>query len=111
MNLPRLRFATNVILPSLAFVYWHKKTDTSNELLLNCMTLVGSITGQIFFGWLGDRYGRTRFYGVELGIVIFSTIGVASVSVGYSGNMNILAWLAVWRFIMGVFNMAYVYKA
>jgi MFS family permease len=66
------------------------------------MTLAGSIAGQLLFGWLGDRYGRTRLYGIELAIVIFSTIGVASVSGGYLSNMSILAWLSVWRFVMGV---------
>ncbi|KAF2468446.1 phosphate transporter [Lindgomyces ingoldianus] len=95
-------FATNVILPSLAFVYWPNERSTWRELLVNSMTLAGSIVGQVFFGWLGDRFGRTRLYGIELAIVIFSTIGVASVSSGYLENMSILGWLSIWRFVMGV---------
>ncbi|KAF2259816.1 MFS general substrate transporter [Lojkania enalia] len=94
-------FATNVILPSLAFVYWPDERSTWRELLVNSMTLVGSMVGQVLFGWLGDRFGRTRLYGIELAIVIFSTIGVASVSKGVD-NMSILGWLLVWRFVMGI---------
>ena len=60
------------------------------------------MVGQVSFGWLADRFGRTRLYGIELAIVIFSTIGVASVSTGNGHNMNILGWLSVWRFLMGV---------
>ena len=66
------------------------------------MTLAGSMVGQVFFGWLGDRFGRTRLYGIELAIVIFSTIGVASASTGYLNDMSILGWLSVWRFVMGL---------
>ena len=71
-------------------------------MLINFMTLAGSMVGQVFFDWLGDRFRRTRLYGIELAIVIFSTIGVASVSTGHLNNMSVLGWLLVWRFVMGV---------
>lgn len=66
------------------------------------MTLGGSVVGQILFGVLADVKGRTSLYGIELVIVIFSTIGVASASSGVRDNMSILAWLVVWRFVMGL---------
>lgn len=59
------------------------------------------MVGQLLFGVLADKFGRTRLYGVELVIVIFSTLGVASASEGVN-SMNFLAWLLVWRFMMGV---------
>jgi len=86
----------------LAYVYWRDDTSPWRETLINAMTLAGSIVGQLLFGWLADRFGRTRLYGIELVIVIFSTIGVASASTGYGNDMAILAWFSVWRFIMGV---------
>jgi PHS family inorganic phosphate transporter-like MFS transporter len=94
-------FSTNVILPSLAFVYWTEDVSTWRETVINAMTLLGSIVGMILFGYLADKYGRTRLYGVELVIVIFSTIGVASCSTGFK-DMNVLGWISVWRFVMGV---------
>jgi MFS family permease len=46
--------------------------------------------GQLLFGYLADRYGRTRLYGIELVLVIVSTIGVATTSNGY-GDISFLA--------------------
>jgi len=47
-------FATNAILPSLAFVYWPEETNGWREALINCMTLGGSLIGQLLFGYLAD---------------------------------------------------------
>ena len=57
--------------------------------------------GQLLFGFLADFYGRTRLYGIELVVVIVSTIGVATSSFGYN-DMNFLGLLAWWRFVMGI---------
>lgn len=94
-------FTFNVIINALYFVYWPGEDDTQKEFLINMTTLVGSIVGQIAFGVFADKFGRTRLYGVELVIVIFSTLGVASSSRG-EGSMDILAWLLAWRFMMGI---------
>ncbi|MCJ1357838.1 MAG: hypothetical protein MMC33_007834 [Icmadophila ericetorum] len=95
-------FVTNVILPATAFIYWNKEIDTSRETLINCITLAGSIVGQLGFGYLGDRVGRTRLYGIELVVVIFSTIAIGSGSTGYHGTLSFVGWLAAWRFMLGV---------
>lgn len=52
-----------------------------------------SVCGQLAFGYLADRYGRTRLYGIELVLVIVSTIGVATTSTGM-GGMSFLALFA-----------------
>jgi PHS family inorganic phosphate transporter-like MFS transporter len=83
-------------------VYWQDDINTWRETVINVTTLVGSILGQILFGYLADRYGRTRLYGIELVIVIFSTIGVASSTTGVGKDMAILGWLSSWRLLMGV---------
>ncbi|KAF2668632.1 phosphate transporter [Microthyrium microscopicum] len=94
-------FATNTTLPSIAYVFWPNELKTGRDTLINAMTILGSILGQIAFGYFADKYGRTRLYGLELIIVVFSTIGVASCSTGYS-DMSVLGWLCVWRFVMGI---------
>jgi PHS family inorganic phosphate transporter-like MFS transporter len=59
---------------------------------------VSSVLGQLLFGYLADRYGRTRLYGIELVLVIVSTIGVATTSNGY-GDISFLALFTwVWSY-------------
>lgn len=53
------------------------------------------------FGFLADYYGRTRLYGIELVLVIVSTIGVATSSHGYN-DMSFLGLFIWWRFVMGI---------
>jgi PHS family inorganic phosphate transporter-like MFS transporter len=89
-------------MPSLAFVFWQADQKTWREDLINGLTLLGAVIGMIVFGYLADRFGRTRLYGVELVIVIFSTIGIASSNTGVGSDMAILGWLCVWRFTMGI---------
>lgn len=50
-------FATNVILPSLEFLYWPDVCydEQWRETLINCATLGGSLLGQLIFGYLADR--------------------------------------------------------
>lgn len=93
-------FSTNVILASVAFVYYPDGRQWPS-LLINLFTLLGSVIGQLLFGFLADWYGRTRLYGIELVLVIVSTIGVATSSHGY-GDLSFLALFIWWRFVMGV---------
>lgn len=87
-------FSTNVILASIAFVYWPSHGSRWQGLLINFFTLLGSVIGQLLFGFLADFYGRTRLYGIELVLVIVSTIGVATSSYGFD-DMSFLG-LFIW---------------
>jgi PHS family inorganic phosphate transporter-like MFS transporter len=75
-------FASNIILPCLAFVYWGSEHEANIEITTNALTLTGSTIGQLLFGFLADKYGRQCLYGVELMIVIMATIGL----VGFPTN-------------------------
>ncbi|KAF4813875.1 Repressible high-affinity phosphate permease [Colletotrichum siamense] len=94
-------FSTNVILASIAFVYWPSHGSRWQGLLINFFTLLGSVIGQLLFGFLADFYGRTRLYGIELVLVIVSTIGVATSSYGFD-DMSFLGLFIWWRFVMGI---------
>ncbi|KAJ5820319.1 major facilitator superfamily domain-containing protein [Penicillium riverlandense] len=95
-------FATNVILPILAFLYWPNQTNRQPELYINVATLAGSAFGQLLFGWLTDRLGRRKLYGLELVLVIFATLGMSQASTGMHKNMDILSWIAFYRFFLGM---------
>jgi MFS family permease len=51
------------------------------------MTLAESV-GQLAFGHLADRFGRTKLYGVEVPIVTLSTIAISVSSTGAEGSMS-----------------------
>jgi len=88
-----------VILASISFVYFPQ--DRWPGTLINLMTLLGSVIGQLLFGVLADWYGRTKLYGIELVLVIVSTIGVATSNHGYN-DMSFLGLFVFWRFVMGI---------
>ena len=58
--------------------------------------------GQLLFGYLADKYGRRKLYGLELIIVVVGTLGVAQCSSGYNGSMSIFGWLLFYRLLLGV---------
>ncbi|OQO13274.1 hypothetical protein B0A48_01502 [Cryoendolithus antarcticus] len=104
-------FVSNVVLPALAFVYWPNEHVAKTAIYINLVTLIGSAVGQVVFGFLADKYGRQRLYGIELFIVIVSTIGFAQCSRGIvhtfsdgasETSMSIASWLMAWRFVMGI---------
>lgn len=100
-------FASNVILPALAYVYWNGPSHRQ-ESGFNIATLAGSAVGQVVFGLAVDIYGRRSLYGIELLIVIVSTIGLLQCSQGYydvatgEHTWQITPWLYFWRVVMGI---------
>ena len=89
-------------------MYWIGDAHKSTTLHFNLATLLASALGQLVFGYFADRYGSKSLYGVELMIVIFSTIGLAQSSVGWmnhsqdKSSMQAHSWIMVWRFVMGI---------
>ncbi|KAF2171348.1 hypothetical protein M409DRAFT_18465 [Zasmidium cellare ATCC 36951] len=97
-------FASNVILPALAFVYWNGPNHDM-ALAFNLATLGASAVGQLVFGVFADLFGRRALYGIELIIVIISTIGLLQCSPGFTDGdqhtWNIDVWIIFWRTVMG----------
>ena len=61
--------------------------------------LCGTLAGQIFFGFISDRFGRKSAYALTLIIMIFAAIA-QSMSFGTSANA-VVGTLCTWRFILG----------
>ncbi|KAL4815473.1 major facilitator superfamily domain-containing protein [Aspergillus spinulosporus] len=95
-------FASNIALPMISYVYWHEDTSSFRLTCINIATLAGTLLGQVLFGYLADRNGRKKMYGVELALLIASTLGVVMSSEGAHGSMNVFAWLIWWRTIVGI---------
>jgi len=57
-------------------------------------TFVGMMLGSLIAGFVGDRYGRSVTYQINLAL-----FGVASLAAGFSPSME---WLIFFRFLMGL---------
>ncbi|ORY38749.1 MFS general substrate transporter [Rhizoclosmatium globosum] len=79
-----------------------KYPDGANmDAWLKASTNWGNFVGQLGFGYLGDKLGRKKMYGVELIIMIVCTIGSALVAPMANG-FSILVLLSIWRFFLGI---------
>lgn len=74
------------------------KLTANQDLGLKISTPIGTLVGQLLFGWLADVYGRKRMYGIELMIIIVGTLAQA-VS-GSGPALTLIGVLVMWRFIM-----------
>ncbi|KAJ8072571.1 hypothetical protein AAF712_009393 [Marasmius tenuissimus] len=102
-------FAINIASVMLGFVYGQptKANSIGTEVLnanqdlgVKVATPVGTLVGQVLFGWLADVVGRKRMYGVELMIIIITTFAQALSGNGHA--VGIIGVLIVWRFLMGI---------
>ena len=86
----------------IAYVYWGEETSSLRQSFINIATLAGTLFGQLLFGILADKNGRRKMYGVELVLLIGSTLGVVMCSTGVNGSMNVFAWITFWRVMVGI---------
>lgn len=99
-------FSINIATSMFTYVFWSAGTPYNNSMpsststLIKVSTSVGTVIGQLGFGWLADAVGRKKIYGTELMIIIAATIG--QVITGHSAAINFVAVLVFWRVIMGI---------
>jgi len=68
---------------------------------LNAIALIGLIVGQIFFGLMGDRFGRKRMFVLTLlFMAIFSLL--TGMTIG-EGTEAVITCLCIFRFCLGIF--------
>jgi PHS family inorganic phosphate transporter-like MFS transporter len=93
-------FAINMAVPMMSHVYWKGTIPSSTQTLIKVSTSVGTVIGQVGFGWLADAVGRKAIYGVELIIMIAATI--LQCTAGHSPAISFPAVLSFYRIIMGI---------
>ncbi|GAP92537.1 putative MFS PHS inorganic phosphate transporter [Rosellinia necatrix] len=107
-------FAINLVTTLLGVVFWqgapedsingyggnHGDLPTPVNQALKASTSAGIVIGQVVFGWLADRYGRRKMYGVELGIILVSTLCCCLVA--SSQAVSFTGLMIFWRVIMGI---------
>ncbi|TYH43741.1 hypothetical protein ES332_D11G148200v1 [Gossypium tomentosum] len=66
---------------------------------VNGVAFCGTLAGQLFFGWLGDKLGRKKVYGMTLMLMV-----ICSIASGLSFSSNpkaVMATLCFFRFWLG----------
>ncbi|KAI1325500.1 phosphate permease [Xylariaceae sp. FL0255] len=97
-------FVVSLLNILLAITYFpHGKPgalSNSSDSAIKLATSAGTVVGQLGFGYLADRLGRKKMYGLELILIIFATIGQALAS--GSPSVNIIGLIIFWRVLLGV---------
>ncbi|KAK1418872.1 hypothetical protein QVD17_28020 [Tagetes erecta] len=98
-------FAISLVTRLLGRIYYHKdgpKPGTLPPVVASSVTgvaLVGTLCGQLFFGWLGDKMGRKRVYGMTLALMVICSFA-SGLSFGNEAK-GVMTTLCFFRFWLG----------
>ncbi|GMI69298.1 phosphate transporter 1;7 [Hibiscus trionum] len=99
-------FCISLVTKLLGRIYYHvdgaKKPGTlppNVSAAVNGVALCGTLAGQLFFGWLGDKLGRKKVYGLTLMLMVICSIA-SGLSFG-SNPRSVMATLCFFRFWLG----------
>ncbi|KAF3778404.1 Inorganic phosphate transporter 1-1 [Nymphaea thermarum] len=100
-------FSVSVVTKLLGRIYYEDGSKPDHPGLLpphvnaavNGVALCGTLAGNLFFGWLGDRMGRKKVYGITL-ILMFACSIFSGLSFGKSAKA-VMATLCFFRFWLG----------
>ncbi|RIB03647.1 phosphate transporter [Gigaspora rosea] len=93
-------FVINLVSTMLSFVYFDNNIPTSIDTGLKMSAALGTLIGQLVFGWCADHYGRKKMYGLELSLMVVATIGSALSANSYA--VSLWGALMFWRVILGI---------
>ncbi len=93
-------FVISLVLPILVALAPGGAIGKTELAFLGSAALMGAAVGQVLFGWLGDRFGRRKVYGVTLAVMAIAAVGSA-LSVPVAG-LSTVTVLILWRFALGV---------
>ncbi|KAJ1675604.1 hypothetical protein EV182_000950 [Spiromyces aspiralis] len=101
-------FVVNICMFWLGYIHYadaegsaKNQTPTHIDTWVKASAQIGTMVGQILFGYLGDRLGRKRVYGIELMIIVVTTLA-ASFSSSAERGLSVYWVLFIWRFILGI---------
>ncbi|OAY28091.1 inorganic phosphate transporter 1-4 [Manihot esculenta] len=99
-------FCISLVTKLLGRIYYYKEDSTTPGSLpsnvsaaVNGVAFCGTLAGQLFFGWLGDKMGRKRVYGMTLMLMVICSIA-SGLSFGKS-PAAVMSTLCFFRFWLG----------
>ncbi|XP_028758371.1 inorganic phosphate transporter 1-4-like [Neltuma alba] len=99
-------FAISLVTKLLGRIYYHEPNSLKPGTLppnvsaaVNGVAFCGTLSGQLFFGWLGDKLGRKTVYGMTLLMMIVCALG-SGLSFGHTPK-SVITTLCFFRFWLG----------
>nr|WEA77306.1 Pht1;2 [Wurfbainia villosa]WKE35831.1 Pht1;2 [Wurfbainia villosa] len=99
-------FCISLVTKLLGRIYYHidgsptpGSLPPSVSAAVNGVAFCGTLSGQLFFGWLGDKMGRKRVYGMTLMLMVLCSIA-SGLSFGSSAS-GVMITLCFFRFWLG----------
>lgn len=99
-------FCISLVTKLLGRIYYHVDGAAKPGTLppnisaaVNGVAFCGTLSGQLFFGWLGDKLGRKKVYGMTLMLMVICSIA-SGLSFGKTPN-GVMATLCFFRFWLG----------
>ncbi|KAJ9700685.1 hypothetical protein PVL29_006147 [Vitis rotundifolia] len=99
-------FCISLVTKLLGRIYYHSPGDAKPGTLppnvsaaVNGVAFCGTLAGQLFFGWLGDKMGRKRVYGMTLMLMVICSLA-SGLSLGHEAK-GVMATLCFFRFWLG----------
>ncbi|CAB4291512.1 unnamed protein product [Prunus armeniaca] len=99
-------FCISLVTKLLGRIYYHVENAEKPGILppnvsaaVNGVAFCGTLAGQLFFGWLGDKMGRKKVYGMTLMLMV-----ICSIASGLSFGQNpksVMTTLCFFRFWLG----------
>lgn len=99
-------FCISLVTKLLGRIYYHVDGSPKPGSLppnvsaaVNGVAFCGTLSGQLFFGWLGDKLGRKKVYGMTLMVMVLCSIA-SGLSFGRDAK-TVMATLCFFRFWLG----------
>ncbi|KAK8945849.1 putative inorganic phosphate transporter 1-4 [Platanthera guangdongensis] len=100
-------FTISLITKLLGRIYYYDPASTTTpgslpenvSAAVNGVALCGTLAGHLFFGYLGDKLGRKKSYGVTLKLMILCSLG-SGLSFGHNAKA-LITTLCFFRFWLG----------
>ncbi|KAG2308365.1 hypothetical protein Bca4012_082540 [Brassica carinata] len=99
-------FCISLVTKLLGRIYYHVEGSPKPGTLppnvaaaVNGVAFCGTIVGQLFFGWLGDKLGRKKVYGMTLMVMVICSVA-SGLSFGHEPKA-VMATLCFFRFWLG----------
>ena len=99
-------FCISLVTKLLGRIYYHVDGAAKPGTLppnvsaaVNGVAFCGTLAGQLFFGWLGDKMGRKRVYGMTLMLMVICSIA-SGLSFGHNPKA-VMSTLCFFRFWLG----------